>query len=314
MKTNRWRVKNDDLPLYFQAKEQCLQQSLPDDLGKGCSEIFQLDGDLSYIKTDYTPNKDLAILSQIETQEPRMVVTLGLKGQSCFAGNQGEELIFNQGYTSIATFNSSVGERQYQAHQAITQLRLSVSKHWLDNYLGEQNTTQLFDKNTTRILACQPISAQGMAVAQHLLNLDVKSEVKRLFIHAQALSLLAAELSCLFEEPKADYRFSKRDKSIAQLAHDILEQEFQNPPSIAELARRVGTNHCKLKKIFQHYFDNTPYGVLLDIRMNKAYQLLASQHCQVSVAADYVGYSHANNFSVAFTKYFGVAPKVIARQ
>lgn len=314
MTTTRWCVKNDDLPLHFQVKDQCLQQSLPDELGQGCSEIFKLDADLSYIKTDYTPNKDLAILSQIDTHEPRMVVTLGLKGQSCFAGKQGEELVFNQGYTSIATFNSSVGERQYQAHQPITQLRLSMSKNWLDNYLGEQKTAQLFDKNAIRILACQPISASGMMTAQQLLNTNVKSEVKRLFIHAQALALLAAELSCLYEDSKTDCRFSSRDKSIAQLARDILENEFQNPPSITELARRAGTNHCKLKKLFQHYFNNTPYGVLLEIRMNKAYQMLASQHCQVSVAADYVGYSHANNFSVAFTKFFGIAPKVVAKQ
>ncbi|MFI3220487.1 MAG: helix-turn-helix domain-containing protein [Methylococcales bacterium] len=52
----------------------------------------------------------------------------------------------------------------------------------------------------------------------------------------------------------------------------------------------------------------------MDIRMNKAYQLLKSSHCQVSVAADFVGYSHANNFSAAFVKYFGIAPKVIAKQ
>ncbi len=314
MITTRWRVKNDDLPSHFQAKEQCLHQTLPKDLGVGYSDVFQLDEDLNYIKTDYTPSKDLAILSQINAQEPRMVVTLGLKGQSRFMGYRGEELVFNQGYTTIATFNSSLGERQYQAHQDITQLRLSLSKKWLDRYLGEQKAAQLFDHNNTRILARQPISSQGMMAAQQLLKAEVKPEIKRVFMHAQAMSLLTAELSCLYEEPQTDHRFTERDKAIAMLARDIFEQEFQNPPSIAELAKRAGTNQCKLKKLFQHFFDNTPYGVLLDIRMNKAYQLLASQHCQVRSAADLVGYSHANNFSVAFSKYFGVAPKVIARQ
>jgi AraC-like DNA-binding protein len=130
-------------------------------------------------------------------------------------------------------------------------------------------------------------------------------------MHAQALSLLAAELNGLYQ---AEHKFTTRDKSIAYLAQEILQQEFQNPPSVAELAIRTGTNQCKLKKLFEHFFNSTPYGMLLDIRMNKAYQLLVSSRCQVSVAADAVGYNHANNFSVAFTRYFGITPKQLIKR
>jgi len=312
--STRWRVSNDDLPIHFQTQKHCLHQALPKELGVGYSDVFQLDSDLSYIETHYTPSKDLAVLSQIDCHEPRMVVTLGLKGQSCFTGHDGEELVFNQGYTSIATFNASMGERQYQAHQPVTQLRLSLSKKWLDRYFGEAQSAMLFNSEAVQLLRCQPISTQGMIAAQQLLTAKVAPEVKRVFMHAQAMSLLASELGSLYSLPQGQKKFTARDKAIALLARDILEQELQQPPSVAELAKRSGTNQFKLKKLFQHFFNNTPYGVLLDIRMNKAYQLLSSTHCQVSVAADLVGYSHANNFSVAFSNYFGVTPKVIAKQ
>ncbi|MDO9214421.1 MAG: AraC family transcriptional regulator [Methylococcales bacterium] len=313
--SSRWRVKNDDLPTHFHAHNHCLHQALPKELGEGYSDIFQLDTDLSYIETHYTPSKDLGVLSHIDSQEPRMVVTLGLKGQSCFTGHHGEELVFNQGYTSIATFNSSMGERQYQAHQPVTQLRLSLSKKWLDRYFGEAQSARLFNTEAMQLLRCQPISTQGMVAARQLLTANFAPEMRRVFMHAQAMSLLASELSCLYQEqPLGQKKFTERDKNIARLAHDILQQEFQRPPSVAELARRAGTNQFKLKRLFQHYFNNTPYGVLLDIRMNKAYQLLSTTHCHVSIAADVVGYSHANNFSAAFVKYFGTAPKVIAKQ
>jgi AraC-like DNA-binding protein len=310
--STRWQIKNDDLPSHFQAQEERLHQTLPKELGEGYTDIVRLDTDLNYIETHYTPNKELGVLSQIESAEPRMVVTLALKGQSCFANHQGEELIFNQGYTTIATFNASIGERQYQANQTVMQMRLSLGKTWLDRYLGEPQSTQLFNRKT-RLIAHQPISVQGMLAAQHLLTAKVAPEIKPVFMHAQALSLLAAELSCLYRD-KSTTKFTERDKAIASLARDILEQEFKTPPSIAVLAKRAGTNQFKLKKLFQHFFNNTPYGILLDIRMNKAYQLLASSHCQVSTAADFVGYSHGNNFSAAFIKYFGIAPKIIAKQ
>jgi len=48
--------------------------------------------------------------------------------------------------------------------------------------------------------------------------------------------------------------------------------------------------------------------------MHNAYQLLESTHCQVSVAADRVGYNHASNFTAAFIKYFGISPKVVSKQ
>ncbi|MFA5018281.1 MAG: helix-turn-helix transcriptional regulator, partial [Methylobacter sp.] len=86
------------------------------------------------------------------------------------------------------------------------------------------------------------------------------------------------------------------------------------PPSVEELSKRAGTNQFKLKKLFHHFFNNTPYGLLLEIRMNNAYQLLESGQCQVGVAADRVGYSHASNFSTAFIKHFGISPKAISKK
>ena len=73
----RWRIRADDLPSLVQQQNNCLHQSLPEEAGVGHSNIFQLDEDLSYIETLYTPSRDLAVLSHIENPEPRMVITLG---------------------------------------------------------------------------------------------------------------------------------------------------------------------------------------------------------------------------------------------
>lgn len=311
--TRRWRISSDELQLHRQ--QDCLHQSLPEELGLGNSAIFQLDQDLSYIETRYTPSKDLAVLSRIEDQEPRLVVTLGLKGQSCFAGKGGDELIFSEGYAAITTIQSSVGERQYQAHKPTMQLRFALNKNWLNRYFGENRTAQLFNKKGIQLLSYQPISPQAMYLAQQLLNCNVATETSRIFRHAQALSLLAFELIPLSEDKRRNStRVDQKDAAIAKSARDILLREFRNPPSVEDLSKQVGTNQFKLKQLFHHFFNNTPYGLLLEIRMNNAYQLLESTQCQVSVAADLVGYSHASNFSAAFIKHFGISPKAVSKQ
>ena len=310
----RWSISSDDLHLHRQ--KDCLHQSLPEELGMGRSAIFQLDQGLSYIETHYTPSKDLAVLSRVDYQEPRLMVTLSLKGQSRFVGHHGNELVFNEGYTSITTLQSSIGERQYQAHKATMQLRFALNKKWLDHYLGESKAAQLLNTKGTQLLNYQPISPQAMCAAQQLLHRNRAKGTNRIFMHGQAMSLLAFELSHLCEqEPRRNtVGFNQKDAAIAKSARDILFQEFKNPPSVEELSRRVGTNQCKLKKIFHHFFDNTPYGLLLEIRMDNAYRLLDSTGCQVSVAADSVGYSHASNFSTAFIKHFGISPKAVGKK
>lgn len=302
------RVKNEDLPI--QNQSDCIHQTLFNELGIGYSNLFSLDAGLNYIDTDYTPKQDFSILSQIEAAEPRMVITLGLKGTSSFTDKHGTELLFNAGYTSIATFSNSTGERHYQAHQAIKQLRIAVSQTWLARYFDETQIKHLF-KHDLNLLSHRPISAEGRTIIQQLNNNQIQPELKRVYIQAQTMNLLVTELSGLYQTPN---KYTEKDHAIALLARNLLTENYQNPPSVEQLARQAGTNSFKLKQLFKYYFDNTPYGVLLDIRMNKAYELLNVKRYHVNTVADLVGYTHASNFSIAFNKYFGISPKQLNKK
>lgn len=309
----RWCIKNDELPLY--QHKNCLHKPLIKKLGEGSSNIHKIDDDLTYIETEYKPSKDLAILNKTNNQESRLVVTLGLKGHSRFSSQCGEEIIFNQGYTSITTFDSSIGERQFEANKHILQLRFSMNKNWLQRYFDETKTSQLFKNKNVQIISHKPITTQGLVIAQQIHSCKTPSDIKKLFIHGYAITLIASELDHLFSSDcEKAKKFSHKDKKIANTARDILYQEFNNPPSVEQLSIRAGTNQFKLKKLFHHFFNNTPYGVLLEIRMNKAYHLLESSHCHVNIAANFVGYHHASNFSTAFIKFFGVSPKNISKR
>jgi len=208
-----------------------------------------------------------------------------------------------------------MGERQYQAHKPTMQLRFALNKNWLNRYFGEHKTNPLFNKSGIQLLSYRPISPQAICAAQQLLNCNESRETNRIFMHGQVMSLLAFELSHLCADKRRNSaEFNQKDAAIAKSARDILFREFKNPPSVEELSKRAGTNQFKLKKLFHHFFNNTPYGLLLEIRMNNAYQLLESGQCQVGVAADRVGYSHASNFSTAFIKHFGISPKAISKK
>ncbi|QPK62988.1 helix-turn-helix transcriptional regulator [Methylomonas sp. LL1] len=310
-----WRIPSDELPAEFLPDDGCLSHGLPVTLGHGQSKIFKLDRDLSYIETQYSPKRNLAVLSRMDTQQPRMVVTLGLKGRSRFATNQHDGVVFKQGYTTITTFNSSDGYREYEGDQPVTQLRFSMNQDWLERHFGVGVFSGIFQDKSMRVISHQPISAATIIAARSLLGNSVAVKARPLFRQGQAMAILASELSHLLGgDRQRSARITQRDRQIADLARDILSAEFKSPPSVEELCRRVGTNQFKLKQLFHQCFSTTPYGLLLDIRMEKAYQLLKSSHCPVGIAAESVGYQHASNFSAAFAKYFGFPPKQLCRR
>nr|WP_282450524.1 helix-turn-helix transcriptional regulator [Marinobacter xestospongiae] len=78
------------------------------------------------------------------------------------------------------------------------------------------------------------------------------------------------------------------------------------------LSQAVGINEAKLKAGVRAEYDTTPFRLLTTIRMQRARELLQQGH-PVATAAYRSGYSHPANFSLAFKRFFGESPKVVAQ-
>ncbi|OAH97503.1 AraC family transcriptional regulator [Methylomonas methanica] len=309
------RLNSDELSMQSVPQQHCWHQSLPAQLGVGRSLIFQLDPSLTYIETTYQPLHDLAIASKIDFGEPHLVVTLGISGHTRFIDSEKHELTFSEGNTTITSFDSSSGERQYQANKPIKQLRFSIGKRWMDRYLGENESACFFRKNALQLLSCRPSHNQSLTAARQLLVCDLSAPLAPLTLTGHVMTILANELNGLCRPEKYAYsRFDQASRHMADQAREILVLHYQDPPSLENLAKTLGITPFKLKNLFQHYFNNTPYGVVTEIRMQHAYRALASTRQPISLVAEMVGYRHASNFSLAFSKYFGVSPKQISKK
>lgn len=53
-------------------------------------------------------------------------------------------------------------------------------------------------------------------------------------------------------------------------AKDIILSQYQDMPSLHEIASMVGTNECTLKKAFKYEFGTTVFQFLFDYRMRLA--------------------------------------------
>ncbi|PPD33680.1 MAG: AraC family transcriptional regulator [Methylomonas sp.] len=304
-----WRVHSDELAWQAIPESRSQQQSLPDHVGDCHTRFFRLASGLNYIETRYRPNCNVTVTNCMPPQEPRMVLTVGLSGHSRFQANRQDAIAFKGGYSTITTFNASEGDRHYQADQTVTQLRFSMTQSWLADSFGEDAFERFFANPDLQLIRHQPCASSSILAGQSLLQTTLPLQAQSLFRQGQAMTIIASELGQLLHGNPSSIRFTAHDKRIAERARDILAADLKNPPSVEALSKQAGSNGFKLKQLFHHYFDTTPYGLLLDLRMQKAHQLLASGQYPVSIVAETVGYRHASNFSNAFIKYFGFSPK-----
>ncbi|MBX3255417.1 MAG: helix-turn-helix transcriptional regulator [Chitinophagaceae bacterium] len=98
------------------------------------------------------------------------------------------------------------------------------------------------------------------------------------------------------------------DVEKIKLAKNILDDSYNNPPTIKQLSQLVGVNESKLKAGFKTMFNTTIHSYVLKLRMDKANQLVKAQNLQVQEVAMELGYKNPSHFSAAFKKHFGFLP------
>jgi AraC-like DNA-binding protein len=102
--------------------------------------------------------------------------------------------------------------------------------------------------------------------------------------------------------------FRESDQKAFSQAALILEQRYENPPTIPELCKMVGLNEYKLKIGFRTIYGKTIYEYTHHVRMKTARVLLGNDELTISQVAYMVGYINVSHFSSAFHKQFGVNP------
>jgi AraC-like DNA-binding protein len=92
-------------------------------------------------------------------------------------------------------------------------------------------------------------------------------------------------------------------------ARRLIQENLLHSWTMQELTKRTGLNDYRLKNGFQQLYQTTPADYLREVRMEKAWELLAGKRYSVSEVAGMVGYTNLSAFSKAFKKYFGITAR-----
>lgn len=87
-----------------------------------------------------------------------------------------------------------------------------------------------------------------------------------------------------------------------------IEDNYQHDISIEDVARQAGLSRGHFNKVFRDVTGTSPQQHLIELRMGKAAELLASSTLSVGAVGRAVGYRDQLQFSRAFKKAHGVSP------
>lgn len=109
--------------------------------------------------------------------------------------------------------------------------------------------------------------------------------------------------------------YIENEESVSKVKHakEIIIQEMNKPPSLNELAQRVGLNVKKLKTDFKKYYGVPVFSFLLNYKMEQAKYFLQQNKMNVNEISTYLGYTTSSHFIAAFKKKYGCTPKQFSK-
>jgi len=153
------------------------------------------------------------------------------------------------------------------------------------------------------------LSVEQEGIITSLRQPPVYAAAHSLWYQCKALELAVA---FFYQPPPEEELFCTRQQRQAQERAEqvifLLKQNLAGPPSLEELARKIGCSPFHLSRMFSQHTGQTITQCLRRLRLEKAAEMLRSKEYTVTEVALEVGYNSLSHFSQAFLEAYGCCP------
>jgi AraC-like DNA-binding protein len=192
-------------------------------------------------------------------------------------------------------------------------LYVLLTNDWLSQYLNISRASQLlceYLSHKASVVDAEPLGPAYRVILDQLFDVGASESIAPLYLQNRVLQLVELFFTRLRKNPFfTNQGILQADSEKLQMAGTILSQNTgDNPPTIPEIARKVGMSPTNLKKKFKQVFGMGLYEYYRQHRLHKAKYLLESGRYSVKEVMLESGYQSASNFTLAFKKMFRVLP------
>jgi two-component system, response regulator YesN len=123
---------------------------------------------------------------------------------------------------------------------------------------------------------------------------------------ARAVELLDRERGKCGMEQRTGHSYTADE--LPEAMKEYLDQKYAEEVSLDSLSEQFYFTKEYLSRLFKKKFGCGIYEYVLQVRMNRAEQLLENPAVQIQQIAEQLGYNDSNYFSKAFRTYTGISP------
>lgn len=158
-----------------------------------------------------------------------------------------------------------------------------------------------------------PLSALGLHLVDQILTCKYQEPLRGIFVGAKTIEIICdvvAQLGTLPAHAAPRPTGARHKARAVEAAAEIYRREFGNPPTIEQLALRIGLNRNELTSGFRETFGVTPHAYALIQRMERARAMLREGRLSISEVARRIGYEGYSSFSRAYQAHYGCTPSL----
>ena len=191
-------------------------------------------------------------------------------------------------------------------HEIITDSQQPLVKYFVD-FCGSRFTHLLKRHPLTGHTPCYSASTSQL----HDLFAQLQQHGRDTGLHTQAVCACLLELLIL---QTADHALTRNDTESPahqtyQRCRELIEQRFLEWRTLSDIATACHINAPYLCRLFKRYGTESPYQLLIRLKMRHAADRLNVSAPLIKQTAEAIGFTDPYHFSRVFKKVYGISPK-----
>ncbi|QUY43764.1 AraC family transcriptional regulator [Acaryochloris marina] len=293
---------------------------LPSPACSGSIQKWRLRPGLELVIHEIGIREKIVIERDTSNKETQLGLSFCLAGQIRGMGLNAEQALqFEAGQVSLGVINGGKRRVEYAEKQRISLVHCHVQPETIGlsnqdsiDQLPQPLQEAISGRDRPSYFQSASMTPLMTATVRQLLQCPYQGLSQRLYIESKTLELIGLYFDQLLSNDRSQHQgagLSGDEVDRIHYARDIILSQIDNPPTLLELAHRVGLNDRKLKQGFRQVFGTTVFSYLHKHRMEQAQQLLLMPGATIAGVAQAVGYRSPEAFSVSFRRTFAISPK-----
>ncbi len=290
------------------------------DAAQGWTEMLRIHNGLYVEMVDYRVKQKFTTCHNNMEIPFKFCIQLSGRFDSHFSGQKEKHITSGEIWCVHGSFEKTL--YNYFPNEKVCAVSLCLPRNVIEAWLGTSSCTasseleKLLVGCSSREMSGQAFlltrrrrqSSKCLQIARQLMSTERQTLTDRLRFESLSLDLFFHILTIKDSLAGSYLERSKRIKAAVDEAVDILRREWNEPPSISALARRVGINECYLKKEFRQQTGMSIGEHIRGQRMKKALEMIETGRYSILETALFVGYSNPSYFSTIFKNFYGHLP------